>query len=103
MTPQLDQILKNKDTKNLLDVVAPIDGSVVVRHAVKGEAVQATSQLFAIADTSKMWLWIDVYESDIAKVTPGQAVSFTISGADPASDRPRLPGRGDLGGDRGQR
>ena len=80
---QLAAIIKNKDTRNLLDVVAPIDGVVVLRHAVKGEAVQATSQLFAVADTSRMWLWIDVYERDIALIAPGQPVSFTISGADP--------------------
>lgn len=80
---QLAAIVANKDTRNLLDVVAPIDGVVVLRHAVKGEAVQATSQLFAVADTSRMWLWIDVFERDIALVAPGQPVSFTISGADP--------------------
>ncbi|WP_406696258.1 efflux RND transporter periplasmic adaptor subunit [Singulisphaera sp. Ch08] len=80
---QLAAIIKNKDTSNLLDVVAPIDGVLVLRHAVKGEAVQATSQLFAVADTSRMWLWIDVYERDIALIAPGQSVSFTISGADP--------------------
>ena len=79
---QLAEILKNKDTKNLLTVAAPIAGSVVVRHAVKGEAVQATSQLFAVADTSRMWLWIDLYESDIASVATGQPVTFTISGTD---------------------
>ncbi len=79
---QLAQILRANDTKNVLEIVAPIGGSVVVRHAVKGEAVQATTQLFAVADTTKMWLWIDVYESDIANIAPGQAVSFTISGAD---------------------
>jgi cobalt-zinc-cadmium efflux system membrane fusion protein len=56
---------------------------VVARHAVKGEAVQATTQLFAIADTARMWLWIDVYESDIAKVSPRQPITFTISGTDP--------------------
>jgi cobalt-zinc-cadmium efflux system membrane fusion protein len=83
---QLAAILKNKDTRNLLDVVAPIDGFVVLRHAVRGEAVQATSQLFAVADTSRMWLWIDLYEQDIAKIAPGQAVSFTISGADPKGE-----------------
>lgn len=80
---QLAEIIKNKDTRNLLDVVSPIDGVVVLRHAVKGEAVQATSQLFAVADTSRMWLWIDVYERDISLIAPGQPVSFTISGADP--------------------
>jgi cobalt-zinc-cadmium efflux system membrane fusion protein len=69
---QLNQILRTGDIKNLLDVVAPIGGSVVARHAVKGEAVEAATQLFAVADTSTMWLWIDVYESDIAKVSPGR-------------------------------
>lgn len=79
---ELERIVREKDTKNLLQVVAPIGGAVVARHAVKGEAVQATTQLFAVADTAAMWLWIDVYESDIAKVKPGQTVSFSISGTD---------------------
>ena len=79
----LARILKTKDTRNLLKVVAPIDGTVVARHAVKGEAVEPTTQLFAVADTSRMWLWIDVYETDIASVAPGQAVTFAISGSDP--------------------
>jgi len=78
----LARIARDKDTRNLLDVAAPIGGSVVLRHAVKGEAVQPTTQLLAIADTSRMWLWIDLYESDVARVAPGQPVSFTISGGD---------------------
>jgi cobalt-zinc-cadmium efflux system membrane fusion protein len=80
---ELTELLKTKDTRNLLNVAAPIAGTVVARHAVKGEAVQATTQLFAIADTSRMWLWIDVYESDIDKVRPGLAIRFAISGTNP--------------------
>jgi cobalt-zinc-cadmium efflux system membrane fusion protein len=78
------RILATRDTRNLLDVTSPIAGSVVLRHAVQGEAVQPASALFAVADTSRMWLWVDVYESDIAAVAPGQPVVFTISGMDPA-------------------
>lgn len=80
---ELSEILKTKDTKNLLNLPAPIDGMVVARHAVRGEAVQGTTQLFAIADTSRMWVWVDVYEADIQKVKPGQAMSFAISGGNP--------------------
>ena len=75
------EILRTKDTKNLLTVVAPIGGTIVQRHAVRGEAVQATTQLFAVADTSKMWLWIDAYEADIAKLKTGQVVSFAVLGS----------------------
>ena len=82
---RLARIVKDNDTKSFLNVVAPLDGVVVVRHAVKGEPVQATTQLFAVTDTSKMWLWIDVYESDIAAVKPGQKVAFAVSGSDEAA------------------
>lgn len=79
---ELLQIIRSNDTKSSLNVVAPLDGVVVERHAVKGEPVQATTQLFAVTDTSKIWLWIDVYESDIADVKPGQKVWFAFSGDD---------------------
>jgi cobalt-zinc-cadmium efflux system membrane fusion protein len=79
---ELDHILTLKDTRNNLTVVSPIDGSLVFRHAVQGEAVSATTQLFTVADTSKIWLWIDVYDRDIAALAPGQTVNFSASGSD---------------------
>jgi membrane fusion protein, heavy metal efflux system len=79
---QLAKILRERDTRGQLNIVAPIGGTVVLRHAVRGEAVQATTQLFSVADTSKMWLWIDVYEVDVAKVALGQRVAFVASGAE---------------------
>jgi cobalt-zinc-cadmium efflux system membrane fusion protein len=77
------RFLAEGDTKNLLPVVAPIGGTIVARHAVPGEAVKSDSGLFTVADTTRMWLWIDVYESDISRVHAGQPVRFTISGAAP--------------------
>lgn len=79
----LARIVTEKDTSSQLSVVAPIEGTVIERHAVKNEPIQATTQLFAIADTTSMWVWIDVYESDIQKVKPGQSVSFSVTGTDP--------------------
>ena len=72
-----------------IEVAAPIDGMVVRRHAVRGEAVEPTTPLFAVADTSRLWLWIDVYEADIAKVAVGQEVAFTLPGVGDES----YPGR----------
>ncbi|MDG3008434.1 efflux RND transporter periplasmic adaptor subunit [Paludisphaera mucosa] len=87
----LEEVLRTEGTGSLIDVVSPIDGAVVLRHAVKGEAVQATAQLFAVADGSRMWLWVDVYEADVQKVKPGQAVGFSISGTGPG-DGPTASG-----------
>ena len=89
---ELTEILKSKDTRNLLNVLAPIDGVVVARHAVKGEAVQATSPLFAVADTSRLWVWVDIYEADIHQIKLGQKVSFAVLGGNP-DERFVTPGK----------
>jgi cobalt-zinc-cadmium efflux system membrane fusion protein len=76
------RIVATNDVRNTLEIVAPIDGTINAWDATRGEAVEPTTQLFGMADTATMWLWIDVYEADIAEVEPGQAVTFTISGTD---------------------
>jgi membrane fusion protein, heavy metal efflux system len=75
----LDAVQRDQSASNLLDVIAPIDGSVTTWDASLGEAVEPTTQLFGISDTSLFWLWIDVYESDIDSVQVGQPVTFRIS------------------------
>jgi cobalt-zinc-cadmium efflux system membrane fusion protein len=90
---ELARILEERDTRGMLNVTAPMRGSVVLRHAVQGEAVLPTSGLFAVADTSRMWLWIEVYERDIAAVSAGQAVTFAISGTDSGAESPTFSGR----------
>jgi cobalt-zinc-cadmium efflux system membrane fusion protein len=79
----LARILKEHDTRPLLDITTPLGGTVVFRHAVLGEAVEPTTKLYTVADTSKVWLWIDVYERDISKVEPGQKVTFAVMGGGP--------------------
>lgn len=88
----LDRIAAERDTGSLLEIAAPISGTVVARQAVRGEAVQPTTPLFSIADTSRMWLWIDVYERDIATVAAGQPVRFTVTGMDLRADAPVYEG-----------
>ena len=83
--------------------VAPIDGTVVFRHAVSGEAVEPTTQLFTVADTSTMWLWIDVYERDIAEGRAGPDGDLHRLGDGPERGRRRLRGQGHLGRHRGRR
>ncbi len=77
---ELARIAEAQDTSSLLKIPTPIEGTVVSRHAVTGEAVQATSQLFVVTDLRMMWAWIDVYEAEIEQVKAGQPVRFRIGG-----------------------
>ena len=61
------------------DVVAPYEGVVVERHGSRGEVVGPADQLFTVADLSRLWIELDVFERDLASVSEGQAVELTTA------------------------
>lgn len=52
-------------------LLAPIDGQVVDRHLAVGEQVTPDETVFTVADPSHLWLWVDVFERDLARVHVG--------------------------------
>ncbi|MBI2931959.1 MAG: efflux RND transporter periplasmic adaptor subunit [Planctomycetes bacterium] len=69
---------------SLLPVFAPFAGTIVEAAAVIGEKVGPEKSLFAIAALDRMWVSVDVLETDLPKVEKEQRVVFKIEG---------LPGR----------
>ncbi|MCA8961717.1 MAG: efflux RND transporter periplasmic adaptor subunit, partial [Planctomycetes bacterium] len=61
-----------------LPVRAPIAGRVVEKHVTVGELVTPSESLFTIADLGHVWIWIDVYERDLAKVHEGDDVEVRV-------------------------
>jgi len=52
---------------------SPLDGVVVSREITLGQAVQAATDAFRVADLSHLWVNLDVYEKDIESVHVQQA------------------------------
>jgi cobalt-zinc-cadmium efflux system membrane fusion protein len=52
---------------------APIDGAVLIMHAVSGEVAKPEQSLLTVGDNTAVWVWADLYERDIAAVKKGQA------------------------------
>jgi len=63
-------------------ITAPIDGIVIKRSVDKGQTVNAgmsAPELFIIAaDLTKMQVNANIDETDVGRMRPGQAVSFTV-------------------------
>lgn len=70
----------NETTANLLPLKAPMDGIIVARQVVAGEVVDASRALFQLADTSRMWLTLNVSVEDAGKLALGQPVRFRPDG-----------------------
>lgn len=66
---------------NLLPVAAPIEGTIIAREISQGETVESTRTLFVVADTSHMWLNLNVRAEDAADVHIGQRVFFRPDGS----------------------
>jgi membrane fusion protein, heavy metal efflux system len=48
-----------------VDILAPIDGTIVEKNAGRGEFVDTTVALFTIADLSVLSVWLHAYEEDL--------------------------------------
>jgi cobalt-zinc-cadmium efflux system membrane fusion protein len=65
---QIDRTSANDPSAALFPLSSPIDGTVVEKHVSLGEVVSPERNLFTVADLSEVWIWIDIYERDLARV-----------------------------------
>jgi cobalt-zinc-cadmium efflux system membrane fusion protein len=47
---------------------APISGTILSMDAVPGEVIRPEDLLLVLGDASRLWVWADLYESDLAPV-----------------------------------
>lgn len=67
---------RDSATANIVPLVAPLDGTVLEQRAVAGMQVDPTTPLYVMADTSRLWLVIDLAQGDAKRVAKGQQVTF---------------------------
>ena len=60
-----------------LTIYAPIGGVVIDKKATEGAYVKTGTPIYTIADLSKLWVMLDVYESDLPWIQYGQTVEFS--------------------------
>jgi cobalt-zinc-cadmium efflux system membrane fusion protein len=73
-----------------IPVLAPVSGEIVERLVGPGQLLQAgTTQCFTISDTTKVWVLVNVYQSDMGTVHAGDSADITTD-AYPQSFRGRI-------------
>jgi len=81
---QIERVAQRGQPVENMPFLAPASGYVLEKNVVEGAAVKAGERLFRIAPLAKVWVEADVYEQDLARVTPGLPVEVTL---------PYLPGK----------
>lgn len=69
LTPAQIQKSRHDDPQSaLLAVSSPVGGVVTEKHVTLGELVSPEKDIFTVADVSRLWIWIDIYERNLAQV-----------------------------------
>jgi len=78
ITAELDPELT---TANLIPLTAPFDGIVIGHEITIGEIVAPEKAQMEIADTTQMWITMDLHQEHAIRLATGQELSFTTDGA----------------------
>jgi len=66
-----------KEPISQFPLLSPFSGIVAEKDITIGEVIPTERAVYTIADFSTLWIQLDVYEKDLAKVRVGQEVAIT--------------------------
>jgi len=81
---EVARLEREHQASSRLALRSPVTGTVLERNLVEGQYVEADTPLFTVADLSRVWVLVDLYEMDLGRVKLGDRARFTADG---------LPGR----------
>lgn len=68
---EIDRLVQSGKVKRTISFDSPVDGIVVNKTAIRGMYITPEMELYHIADLSRVWVIVTLYEYDIATIKPG--------------------------------
>jgi Cu(I)/Ag(I) efflux system membrane fusion protein len=75
---QIEVLRRAGKPQKALDVGSPFSGVVIAKHANEGMKIEPGMQVYRIADLSKVWVIVTVYEYQLPYVQEGQDALMTL-------------------------
>jgi len=76
---QIRELERSRKIKKNLHIHSPFDGVVIHIGAREGQYVTPSTELYEIADLSRVWVFADVYENEISWVQAGDPVDMKLA------------------------
>ncbi|TQF15502.1 efflux RND transporter periplasmic adaptor subunit [Myxococcus llanfairpwllgwyngyllgogerychwyrndrobwllllantysiliogogogochensis] len=92
---EISTLRGNEHYSSRFPAISPLTGTVVEISGTVGQAVEAATSLFTVADLTELWVQLDLTESQLPQVHAGQPVEITVQ----ARAGQRFTGRVDYIGD----
>ncbi|MDA0812306.1 MAG: efflux RND transporter periplasmic adaptor subunit [Verrucomicrobia bacterium] len=73
---QVDDLIEKRKVSERVTLYSPIDGTVTERMAVQQAMVKSGEMLYKLANLDSVWVYLDIYESELGWVQQGQTVTI---------------------------
>ena len=77
---QIAEIERAGVVKEKWDILADQSGVVIQKNVSVGDYVATGSVLFTVTNLNKLWLLLDVYETDLPAVSLGDEIEYSVAG-----------------------
>jgi Cu(I)/Ag(I) efflux system membrane fusion protein len=78
---QIDDLKNELKVKKNLHIHSPANGIVIRIGAREGQYVTPQTELYAIADLARVWVYVDIYEDELPWVKIGDQARMTVAAA----------------------
>ena len=75
---QIDEITSTRKLPEDVYIVSPVDGFILTRSISPGMRVERMTQLYQVADLSKVWIEAEVFGRDAQSIHPGTPATVTL-------------------------
>jgi RND family efflux transporter MFP subunit len=79
-TEQVDDVVTARTAAALVEIRSPTNGLVLSRNISNGQRFEPTTELYTIADLSRVWVLADAAEGDARHFRPGARATVTQPG-----------------------
>ena len=73
---QIDEIVRTRKPQERVTLSSPINGTVTEKMVVQKSAVKAGDMLYRLANLDSVWVYLDIYEYELASVRYGQTAEI---------------------------
>lgn len=78
---QIETLRQEQNAKSRIRIKSPQNGTVVEKMAVEGDYVKTGQSIYRVADLRTVWMMLDLFPDDAARVLFGQKIEAEISSA----------------------
>jgi membrane fusion protein, copper/silver efflux system len=75
---QIEEMIRTRKYMENVNVTSPADGIILVRNVSLGQRFEKGTELYRIADISRVWILADVYQNEAEVFVPGTVARVSL-------------------------